>query len=103
MTDKQKQAIRDMRGHEFSYRRIADALGLTYNTVKSFCYRNNIGCSSQPARFGDNRELCKYCGKLLSRTKGAKPKTFCNDKCRYSWWNKNRKYTTKTLFGEGLP
>ena len=103
MTDKQKQAIRDMRGQEFSYRTIADALGLTYNTVKSFCYRKNIGCSSQPAISGDSRELCKYCGKPLTHLVGSKPKTFCNDKCRYSWWNKNRKYTTKTLFGEGLP
>ena len=104
MTDKQKQAIRDMRGQEFSYRVIADSLGLTYNTVKSFCHRNNLTYPSQPDEAGGKRELCKYCSAILEHTKGSKPKTFCGDRCRYSWWNKNRAYTRRTTpFGEGLP
>ena len=104
MTDKQKQTIRAMRRQGLPYRTIADSLALTYNTVKSFCYRENLGNNSQMNEQTGKRGFCKYCGRALKSLQGSKPKIFCDDKCRYSWWNKNRKYYKRIApCGEGLP
>lgn len=86
MTDKQKQAIRGMRQQGFTYAMISKAFGLSINTVKSLCYRDKI----EVRNYADDasKNLCKNCGKAMIQLKGAKPKTFCCDKCRYTWWNK---------------
>jgi len=39
----QKEQITQMRSEGFSYAKIAAALGISENTVKSFCRRNNLG------------------------------------------------------------
>jgi len=88
MTDKQKQSIRDMRQQGMSYRTIAAALGFSANTVKSFCRRTNIDILSYPN--DEKQNLCKNCGAILKHHPKAKKKTFCGDRCRYAWWNKNR-------------
>jgi len=43
MTQQQKEKIIKMRRGGFSYSRISTALGISENTVKSFCRRNNLG------------------------------------------------------------
>lgn len=88
MTSKQKQVIRDMRQRGLTYSMIAESLGLSINTVKSFCYRDKTEVRNYAV--GTNKNLCKNCKKPLIQLKGAKPKTFCSDKCRYMWWNRNR-------------
>ncbi len=88
MTNKQKQIIRDMRQQGVSYSTIAAARGLSANTVKSFCRRENIDIQSVPNE--EKKNLCKNCGAPLTHHLGSKKKTFCSDKCRYTWWNKNR-------------
>jgi protein-arginine kinase activator protein McsA len=90
MTDNQKKIIRDMRQQGMSYSTIAAAHGLSANTVKSFCRRENIDIQSVPN--GEKKNLCKNCGAPLNHHPGAKKKTFCSDKCRYTWWNKHRIY-----------
>lgn len=42
MTDAQKENIRYLRGEGLGYRAIASRLGISENTVKSFCRRNFI-------------------------------------------------------------
>ena len=42
MTDAQKENIRYLRGEGLGYRAIAARLGISENTVKSFCRRNNL-------------------------------------------------------------
>ncbi|MFV0529137.1 MAG: hypothetical protein ACK5MN_10515 [Lachnospiraceae bacterium] len=91
MTDQQKQAIRDMRQRDMSYAAIADTLGISQNTIKSFCRRENISANYDAgAQAG-----CKNCGGPLTHYPGAKPRTFCSDKCRYRWWNHQRKYINR--------
>lgn len=91
MTDKQKQIIREMRRRGMSYSAIAAAHGLSANTVKSFCLRENIDLQSNLD--DEKRKLCKNCGAPLMHHPGSKKKTFCRDKCRYAWWSKNRRWT----------
>lgn len=88
MKNNQKEMIGNMRRQGMPYGDIAAALGLSLNTVKSFCRRESIDIINN----SDNRNqnLCKNCGALLKHHPGSKKKTFCCDKCRYAWWNKNR-------------
>lgn len=85
----QKAQIRILREKGTGYSKIAQSLGLSENTVKSYCKRNNLGgvaaSSSQKNAIGTG--CCKNCGIPLSQQKGTKPKKFCSDKCRAVWWN----------------
>lgn len=91
MTDAQKQNIKEMRRQGVGYKRIAGSLGLSENTVKSFCQRNKLEVSavSAAAQSMEIKPKCKHCGKTLEQTANKKPKTFCDDRCRYAWWNTN--------------
>jgi IS30 family transposase len=97
MTDIQKRNIQDMRSQGVAYSQIADSLGISVNTVKSFCRRNNLTVSNASNDTGneENKEQCKQCGKKLIQTPKAKPKTFCCDKCRFDWWNKQKNKTNR--------
>lgn len=88
MKNNQKEMIRNMRRRGMPYGDIAAALGLSSNTVKSFCRRENISVTNDSD--SKNRNLCKNCGAPLKHHPGSKKRTFCCDKCRYAWWNKNR-------------
>ena len=79
MNSFQKNEILRLKKQGMGYKRISDILGLPVNTVKSYCYRNQI----------DSKELihvCKQCGIKLIKTK-RKVKLFCSDACRMKWWN----------------
>ena len=43
MTDQQKEQIAILRSQGYGYKRIAQIMELSDNTVKSFCKRNNRG------------------------------------------------------------
>ena len=86
MNEKQKKQISRMRHEGFGYSKIAQALGISENTVKSYCKRNRLGGrADSPA--ADVGPFCKNCGKPLIQTPGKKAKKYCSDKCRVSWWN----------------
>ena len=42
MTDRQKERIRQMRADGYGYMKIAQELGISENTVKSFCRRKGL-------------------------------------------------------------
>ena len=77
-----------MRRQGMSYSSIAAATKLSANTVKSFCRREDIGLGDDTA--ANEYATCKNCGQSLLQTEGVKKKTFCSDKCRSDWWNRNR-------------
>ena len=79
MTDEQKQAIKNLRSQGQSALQIAASLGLSVNTVKSFCRRER-----------QKADFCKQCGQPLLHFYGHRRKTFCTDNCRYIWWNAHR-------------
>ena len=89
MTDAQKLQIQKYREDGLGHTAISRVLGLSLNTVKSYC-RRNLSIQVIPIENPqENKDVCKQCEKLLPETKG-KPKTFCCDKCRYTWWNNHR-------------
>lgn len=85
MTTAQKQQIKFLRDQGESYASIAGDLGISENTIKSYCRRNNIGVAikkNPPVA----ANTCANCGCRLSHTPGAKRKRFCSKKCRMAWW-----------------
>lgn len=84
MTNQQKEQIRTMRLQGVGYIKIGKALGISDNTVRSFCRRNGLGDKSK------NAVACKQCGKLIKNIPKQKPKKFCSDACRNTWWNEHR-------------
>lgn len=61
-----------------------EILGISDNTVRSFCRRNGLGDKSK------NAVACKQCGKLIKNIPKQKPKKFCSDACRNTWWNEHQ-------------
>ena len=90
MTDRQKQSIRYMRRMGLTFSAISCSTGLSPNTIKSFCYRENIDPITNPGNEG--QDVCKECGKPLDHNPGKKKKSYCSDKCRSDWWNRNREW-----------
>jgi hypothetical protein len=80
-----------MRHERMTHIAIAETLGLSANTVKSFCHREKIDSKRIPNSI--EQDCCKLCGTPLEHHVGSKKKTFCNDQCRYTWWNENRSIT----------
>ena len=82
MTDLQKDQIRFMRLQGIGYVKIGQALGISNNTVRSFCRRNGLDGEA-----GKSPVRCQQCGKPIKVTPKQKPRKFCSDRCRTIWWN----------------
>jgi endogenous inhibitor of DNA gyrase (YacG/DUF329 family) len=91
MTVLQKEHITQMRTRGDSYSKIAVALSISENTVKSFCRRNNLtgNLSIKPAKPTDEGKYCKQCGKEIQQEPKKKQRKFCSDECRIIWWTAN--------------
>jgi len=87
MNGLQKEQIALLRAEGKSYTKIADTLGLSINTVKSYCRRNNLGRNATIMSDSMDGTFCCLCGVPLKQTIGKKQKRFCSDKCRMAWWN----------------
>ena len=80
MTEIEKNKIISLSNEGRSYTDIASALCLSESTVKSFFRRTDKQIAT-----------CKNCGKMLTILEKRKPKKFCNDNCRITFWRRNRR------------
>ena len=90
MTDAQKKQIREYRNDGYGYKKIAQTLGISVNTVKSFCRRNDINGDTviEPSvTLTGETTVCENCGREIQQIAKQKKKRFCCDKCRNEWWN----------------
>ena len=90
MTDEQRSIIFTMRRQGHTYAEIAATLQVSINTVKSFYRRQNT------IEFGVGN-ACKNCGKPITVKEKCKPRQFCSDTCRISWWRQHTK-SKKTVY-----
>ena len=81
MTKEEKNKIEDLRMQGLGYTKIAQNLGLSINTVKSYCRRNLPGHSNDQDSV-EEQHRCKNCGCEVLQNPGRKEKMFCSDKCR---------------------
>lgn len=89
MTAEQKQQICSMRSQGIGYVKIGEALGISDNTVRSFCRRKALGKAAK------NTISCQQCGKPIKVIPKRKPKRFCSDSCRNAWWNSHLNYVNR--------
>ena len=75
MQQLQKQQIIALRRDGAGYGKIAAAVGLSINTVKSFCRRHALTAKK-------NDSVCEQCGRPVVQQPGRKRKRFCSDACR---------------------
>ena len=96
MTETEKLRIHKLRQEGLGYKKIAAALGLPVNSVKTHLRRHPIG--EDAAAIPD---FCERCGKPIIQAPHRKRKRFCSGSCRISWWNahtdKGRKRTLYTF------
>lgn len=91
MTDLQKKQIAAMRKQKATYAEISEALGIPVGTIKNYCYRYGLTVSTQ-----SNKPRCKNCGAELTNTPKARPRLFCSDRCKQTWWNGHRSERTSS-------
>lgn len=84
MTDSQKSHIDIMRREGCGYVKIALAIGISENTVKSYCRRQKA------ADIKEEIDRCAECGKHIDTSKRS-GRRFCSDDCRTKWWNTHPK------------
>ena len=94
MKTDEKNKIITLRREGHSMTEIADQLGLSRNTVKSFCRRNGLTGDAESIPMmtitdEPSEKLCQCCGKPMVQYPGRKEKKFCSDKCRLRFWNGN--------------
>lgn len=90
MTNGEKMQIAQLRGQGLGYTQIARALGMSVNTVKSYCQRNRVQRTNDVDGMEENSDVCRQCGSALVHTPGRKRKLFCSDVCRLQWWHAHR-------------
>ena len=85
MTNEQRMIVSALRAQGMGYGAIARKVGISENTVKSFC-RRNAQKEDKPVTGADEHQ-CLCCGTPVAQNAGRKEKKFCSDKCRNKWWN----------------
>lgn len=84
MTNGEMRRILELREQGLGYKKISAILGISWNTVKSYCKRQE---SNNRAYSISADDTCRQCGKTLTQQPYRKKKVFCSDKCRMTWWN----------------
>lgn len=93
MTTDQKETIHQLRCEGKGYTQIASFLGISENTIKSFCRRNRLqqhDITPISKTENQNGDTCKQCGKRLFRQPKQKPRKFCSDACRLGFWKAHK-------------
>ena len=86
MTLEEKNRIAEMRRAGIGYKKIAQELGASENTIKTFCRRNGLTGADMETT-GEITITVTQCGKMVPQYPGRKEKKFCTDDCRNRWWN----------------
>ena len=95
MTENQKTQIRTLRQQGLGYQAIGSMLGLTRDSVRSYC--KNHGLQGIPMVMELNikerikaGEVCAQCYGQIEKAKTGRPKRFCSEECRRMYWKDHR-------------
>ena len=97
MTNTQKERIRTMRLKGKKYSEIAYVLGVSANSVSSYCHRNHL--SDQDL---EKESECLYCGKRIEQSGKGNRKLYCSERCR-SAWRRSVKGYSDTIYHHMCP
>ncbi len=85
MTESQRTLVTGLRRNGMGYKTIARKVGVSVNTVKSYCRRHEEACRRE--QHEPEEYFCQQCGAPVVQNPGRKRKKFCSDRCRNKWWN----------------
>lgn len=97
MTEQEKRHIIKERKAGRGCTEIARMLGLSVNTVKSFCRRNGVPAEKEERQIPSAQIHCLHCGVLLEQHPQRKTRRFCSDSCRLAWWHAHREMEKKAF------
>ena len=86
MTKEQKTLILYYREQHMTYRQIGEKLGLSPDTVKTFCRRNTPREDRTEASASSQ---CRNCGAPVHPLPGRRERLFCSPACRTAYWRKH--------------
>lgn len=87
VTDEQKEKIVRFRRMGRSYAEIGKEIGVSKDTVKSFCRRNSLTSAELTAI--DDTDRCRECGVEIKQQPKMKKQIFCCKACREKWWTEH--------------
>ncbi len=90
MSLRTKDLIIAYREEGLSYREIAEKTHTSEGYCRNIWFRDNR--AKQKNKQQPEMGMCIFCGKLLINNEGAKTKKFCSDKCRYDYFNFEKKH-----------
>jgi len=104
MTDEQRQKIKMLRYQGFGYKKIADEVGLSRDSVRGYCLRNGLGgCGAELVSEYQTvmKEefkyiLCLNCGSEIKQKKLGRKKKYCSVSCKAEWEKVHKKSYTVT-------
>ena len=101
MTDYERQEIYKLRKQGLGYKAIGTLLGLTRDAVRSFCKRNNLAGNGKVVSLNlevmkEKELLCMNCGRLMKIKDKGRPRKYCSDECRRTWWKNNKDKRTQS-------
>lgn len=86
MTQEQKILILHYREQHMTYRQIGEKLGLSPDTVKTFCRRNT---PREDRTETSTSSQCRNCGAPVHPLPGRRERLFCSPACRTAYWRKH--------------
>ena len=86
MTQEQKILILHYREQHMTYRQIGEKLGLSPDTVKTFCRRNT---PQEDRTETSTSSQCRNCGAPGHPLPGRRERLFCSPACRTAYWRKH--------------
>lgn len=96
MTEQQKKQIAVYREQGLSYTVISNTMGISINSVKTYCKRHGLGGVRAFVKNGEaSLCVCEHCGMPVRQNPGRKKKRFCSDKCRNKWWNEHQEQVNR--------
>lgn len=99
MTNEQKKRIGELRSTGTSYAKIGETLGISGNTVKTYCRRNHITVKQKSSADSTTPVFCRECGAPLIQEEKQKTRVFCSRACREKWWHSHpEKLNKKAMY-----
>ena len=76
MTEEQKSFIEEHRRLGEGYKVIGKLMGISENTIKTYCRRNGLGGTATQSEIKECGILCRNCGEPVMQIAGKKQKKF---------------------------
>lgn len=76
--------IEELRLQGMGYKKIAAEMGISVNTVKSYCRYHKLTGNRATG------DVCLQCGEPIEQNPKYKRRKFCSDRCKSDYWNRHR-------------